>query len=337
MRRTVRALMLLMLCVVVATGAFAGGESEQGAPTQDAMVLRFGSVNPPSHPFVRGANRFAELVAEKSEGRITVDIYDSGQLGSVQDHIQNTQTGALDMTMMQPGSMVDLGYTDLNVVSLPFIFRDKEHGWAFVASDLGVSMLDGMGEAGTRMVGVGYYVESPRNMFFRDEPVTNLDDMQGLRVRVQIIDLFVDMMEALGASATPIEWAELYSALQTGVVDAAENPYTGYYNNRLFEVAPYYTLTGHEGSPVVTAMSEITWNRLSPSDQQLIRDAWTESGYYFREILEESEQQIIADLEAAGVEISELEDRERWIEAMEPVYEKYGAGLESLIREIEGM
>lgn len=337
MRRTVRAWMFLMLCVVVVTGVFAGGGSEQSASTQDTMVLRFGSVNPPSHPFVRGANRFAELVAEKSEGRITVDIYDSGQLGSVQDHIQNTQTGALDMTMMQPGSLVDLGYTDLNVVSLPFIFRDKDHGWEFVASDLGVSMLDGMGGAGTRLVGVGYYVESPRNMFFRNRPVTTLDDMQGLRVRVQIIDLFVDMMEALGASATPIEWAELYSALQTGVVDAAENPYTGYYNNRLFEVAPYYTLTGHEGSPVVTAMSQITWNRLSTADRQLIRDAWTESGYYFREILEEAEQEIIANLLAAGVEIHELEDRQRWIDAMAPVYAKYGAGLESMIREIQGM
>jgi TRAP-type C4-dicarboxylate transport system substrate-binding protein len=161
--------------------------------------------------------------------------------------------------------------------------------------------------------------------------------MTGLKVRVQNIQMFVDLMEAFGASATPIAYSELYSALQTGVVDAGENPVAGYYTNNFFEVAPNFTFDTHTMAPTIIHMSEISWNKLSPADQKIIKDAAVASTGFVKEFVARKNQEYIADMESKGAKFYELSDKDAWIEAATPVFLKYGAGLTDLIKDIQAV
>ena len=331
--------MILLVVVVVLTGAFlfAGGQGEE-EPEAEPINLRWGSVNPMSHPFGQGAQYMADLLEERTDGRITISFFPSSQLGGVSEMLQQVQVGALDITFSKPGTLSDMGYEEINLYELPYVFRDEDHLNNVMFSDLGQDLLDGVQENGLRMVSLAYFSDGARSMFFTDKEVTTLDDMQGLRVRVQPIAVFEDLMDAFGASATPIAYAELFSALQTGVVDAAENPVTGYYENNFYEVAPYYTFNQHTMAPTFVHMSELTWNELSNEDQELIREAAVESGEYVLEIVAEQRDEMIAEMEQEhGVTFFELEDQEAWLEAAAPVVEKYGADYMDLIERVQAV
>jgi TRAP-type transport system periplasmic protein len=332
-----RILLVLLVTVVALSTAFAGGEAEGGEPSMEPMTLRFGAVNPLSHPFLQGAAHFAELVNERTDGRITIELFPSSQLGGVSEMVQSVQVGALDFTFSKPGTLADMGYQDAYVYELPYVFRSEDHLYDVMLGPIGEELLSGVQEAGTRMVALCYYSDGARSFFFTDEVVTELEDMQGLKVRVQNIQMFVDLMDAFGASATPIAYSELYSALQTGVVDAGENPIAGYYTNNFWEVAPYFTYNEHTMAPSLIYISEITWNKLSESDQQIIKEAAVESTEFVRDFVMEKNQEFIAAMEAEGVEFYQVEDKDEWIEAARPVFLKYGEGLEGLIERIQAV
>ncbi|NLW56440.1 MAG: TRAP transporter substrate-binding protein [Firmicutes bacterium] len=192
-------------------------------------------------------------------------------------------------------------------------------------------------ESGSRMVGLFYMDEGARNFFTVKAPVTKLSDIKGLKIRVQSSALMLDTIAALGANPTPIDYAELYTSLQTGVVDGAENPPASYYSNKFYEVAPYYVLDGHTFSPSVVLCSEITWNKLSKEDQQILLEAGKLTEEYNRNAIEAADQKAYADLKAAGVTITELEDPEAWQEAMAPVYKKHGARFLDLIEQVKNI
>ncbi|WP_102348740.1 TRAP transporter substrate-binding protein [Bacillus sp. Marseille-P3661] len=302
---------------------------------KEKIVLKFGELNPDTHIVTMSIKEFGRILEEKSDGRITVEVFPSGQLGDQQTMIQSLQMGALDLYRTNPSYLADLGMEKMNVLHLPFLFKNVEHAWNVIDSDIGQEFLDVIDNSGSKMIGLGYLAESPRNFFFRDKVVTKVEDMKGLKIRVPPSQMYLDIVEAFGASPTPIAYSELYSALQTGVVDGAENPIVGYYTNNFQEVAPYYTLNGHEFAPSVVIVSELTWNSLSAEDQQLLKESMKETEKYMRQLAQEKDEEARKSLEEAGVTISELEDPEKWVEMVKPLYEKYGADYLDLINKIQ--
>lgn len=278
---------------------------------------------------------FGKILEQKSNGRIKIQVFPGGQLGDKKTQIQSLQTGALDMFMTRPNVLVDYNISKMKVLPLPYIFRDLEHGRAVLDSEIGNELLSSIAEADVKMVGVGFYLESPRNFFFTDKKVTKISDMKGLKLRVPKNSMNIDMVKAFGASPTPTAYSELYSALQTGVVDGAENPVSGYYANKFYEISKNYTLDGHDNSPNVIIMSEITWNKLSDGDKKLIIDSFNESKGYFRKLSEQKDKEAYDNLKKNGVEVLEVADPQEWRDAVKPIYEKYGAEYKDLIKKIQ--
>ncbi|NBK24335.1 MAG: TRAP transporter substrate-binding protein, partial [Spirochaetia bacterium] len=222
-------------------------------------------------------------------------------------------------------------------LALPYIFRDRDHFWAVCAGDLGQEILADIQKSGSRMVGLFYMDEGARNFFTTKAPVTTMADLKNLKIRVQNSQLMLDTVSALGANPTPIDYAELYTALQTGVVDGAENPPASYFSNKFYEVAPYYVLDGHTFSPSVVLMSEIVWNRLSADDKAILEKAGQLTEEYNRQAIEAADEKAYADLRNAGVKITTLTDAQKWSDAMANVYAKHGSAYIETINKVKAV
>lgn len=311
-----------------------GREAGAGEPE---VVLCYGEVNPEGHIMTESAKFFAQEVERLSKGRIAVEIYPSGQMGDDTQCYRAMQMGSLDLYRGNSASLVEFGSPMVSVLALPYIFRDREHFWKVCESRLGQEILEDIQVKCKGIRGLGYLDEGARNFFARERPVTRVEDMRNLRIRIQISELMEDTVKALGAKVVPIAYVELYTALQSGSVDGAENPPVSYYYNKFYEVAPYCVRDGHTYAPGVILVSEITWNALSGEDQQALSEAARLTQDYNREEIERADREAYEALERAGVEILEPEEPEAWINAMEPVYQKYGAQFLDLIEEIHHM
>lgn len=312
-------------------------ENNQNNETADKpeMVLRYAEVNPENDPITMAAAEFAKIVKENTDGRIEINIFPSGQLGGHKEVIQSLQMGAIDIARTQPAYLADAGVKAVSIYSLPYLFRDEDHAWDVLGGPIGQNMLDEVQKSDTKLVGVGYYATSPRNFFFADKKVTKLSDMEGLKLRVPTGQMYKDMVEAFGASPTPIPFSELYSALQTGIVDGAENPIKGYNNQNFDEIAKFYTFDRHQADPSIITFSELSWNKFDEEDQQIIKDALAESAVYYRQLSKEKTEEYMAELTEAGVTFSEVENPQEWQDAVQPLYEKYGEGYEDIIEQIQ--
>ncbi len=333
----------IVLAVVLLVGiqsmVFASGQQEATSvqQTEKQFVIRMGELNPDSHPCSLAAFEFARIVNEKSNGRIKVEVYTSGQLGDQETQINQLVMGALDMYRTNPQFLDDFGVPMMKVMSLPYIFRSVDHAWNVLNSPIGPEFLTAIDNANVGLIGIGWYAESARNYFFTNKKVTKVADMKGLKLRVPPSNMYMETTKAFGANPTPIAYSELYSALQTGVVDGAENPITGYAANKFNEVAKFYTFDGHELAPSIILFSAEKWNKISAADQQLIRDAWKETEAYIRIITVEADVRVMAEMTAQGVQFFEVEDKQEWIDAVTPLYTKYGPGYEDLISRIQAI
>jgi TRAP-type transport system periplasmic protein len=305
-----------------------------GSASAQSVVLKYGELNPDSHPMTVVAREFARLVNEKSDGDIVIDVYPSGQLGDERTVMQALQMSAVDLMRVNAVSLGDFGATKSNIFSLPYLFRDRDHLWTVLQGEIGTDILADVQAAGTGFVGIGYTEEGQRNFFFRNDPVTDLAGMKGKKIRVPQTQILLDTVSAFGASPTPISYSELYSALQTGVVDGAENPPTGYLANNFYEVAPYYMIDGHTYSPSMIVMSEITWNRLNADQQAIIMDAMAETEAFNKALAAEADADAYAELKEKGAVINTVDDIADWPAAVEPVYKKYGADFTDIIAAI---
>lgn len=324
---------LIIGCLAGSLLAGCGGE-QKGADSQKKMVLKYGELNPDGHPMTVAANEFAKVVKEKSNGRIEIQVYPSSQLGDEKTEIQGVQMGAIDFTRANTVSLGDYGVKKMNLFALPFVFRDRDHIWKVLDSDIGKDMLESVQQSGTKMVGVGWMEEGARSFFFRDKAVKSIADLKGLKIRVPQTQIMMDTVAAFGASPTPISYSELYSSLQTGVVDGAENPATGYVANNFNEVAKYYSLNNHVYSPSVIVISESTWNKLSPDDQKLIKDAMKQVEKFNRENSDKADKEALEQAKKKGAVITEIPDKTEWQNAVKPLYEKYGAEFKDLLNKI---
>ena len=324
--------LVLMLALMIPCAALAADPNGTAE-----ITFSYGDVNPFGHVIVNAAEYFRDQLYEKTNGRIWMEIYPSGQLGDDAECYQGMQMGAVDMYRGNASSLTDFGKNQISALALPYIFRDRNHFWDVCTSELGDSILANLQECGTGMVALCFLDEGARNFFTTTKPVTKLADLAGQKIRVQQSALMMDTVAALGASPTPVDYAELYTALQSGIVDGAENPPASYYSNKFFEVAPYYVLDGHTYSPSVILISEMIWNELSAEDQAIMREVADMTEVYNRAEIEAADQAAYDSLKANGVQILELEDQAAWVEAMGPVYEKHGKDFLDLIAQIQGM
>ncbi|MEW4413448.1 TRAP transporter substrate-binding protein [Clostridium sp. AN503] len=310
----------------------AAGSDAAAAPE---IVLKYAELNSDDNINTRVGYEFAKYVDEMSNGRIKIEVYSSSTLGDEKTCLNALQMGGgtVDMYRGNTNSLSDYGFQKLNMFGLPFIFTGRDGMWKVLEDEeLGQAFLTEGSEVGAGMVGLFYTDEGARNMFTTKE-IKGLGDIKSMKIRVPETQLMMDTMKALGAEPTPISYSELYSSLQSGVVDGAENGYPGYASNKFYEVAPYYLLSGHTFSPGIVLMAEAKWNALSPEDQQILLDAGQKASDWNKGEIDAEEEVLRKDLEDKGVTIIDMtpEDTAAAQAACEPVWADYSKGIEDLL------
>jgi TRAP-type transport system periplasmic protein len=329
---------LLIFILVIVLVLIFGSSTLMAQKNKPEIVLRYSDVQAPVDSETMAAEKFAEIVYEKSNGLIEIQVYPSGQLGNMQQNIEALQMGAIEIARTNPGWIADVGVKSMNLLVLPYLFTSLDHANEVLEGEVGKILLESVNEMDIGLKALGYYQPSSRHMFFAKDVIKNelakVSDVKGLKIRVPTNDLAIDMIEAIGASPTPIAYAELYSALQTGIVDGAENPLKGYYNIGFYEVAPYFVRSMHQFEPSVVLFSERHWNNLSPENQVLIQESFNEACEYYKEINKQELIEIEEKLKEEGIKFYDLENIEEWQEKMKPLHEKYGEGMQDLVEMI---
>jgi tripartite ATP-independent transporter DctP family solute receptor len=272
-----------------------------------------------THPVHRAMVRMSEIVAEDSGGSVDIDIYPSEQLGSERECIELVQIGSIGMTKVS-ASVAEAFIPSFKVFSLPYLFRDRGHLFAVLEGEVGRALLlDGQE---SRLRGLCYFDAGSRSFYTRDRRVDSPADLAGLKVRTQESATAMRMVRALGGSATPISWGELYTALQQGVVDAAENNPPSFYLSRHYEVCRFYSLDEHTSVPDVLLMSTRVWGELDSRVQELVQRAALEAAEYQKVIWAEASEEALAAVAESGVEIIRP-DKSPFEEAVTELIEEY--------------
>ena len=297
------------------------------------FVLSYAENQTKDYPTTLGAQKFADLVEERSNGRIQILVLAEGELGAESDVIAQMQYGGVDFARVSLSQLAEY-IPQLNVLQMPYLYEDSAHMWKVLDGKIGDDFLDIVSQ--NELIGLSWYDAGARNFYNSKKPITCLEDMQGMRIRVQESEVMADMIEALGASAIPIPYADVYSALEQGTVDGAENNWPSYETMNHYEVAKYYTIDEHNRVPEMQICSKHTWDKLSEEDQQMISECAKESALYERKLWKERESESEAKAIEQGVEVVELsaEEKKRFQEAVTGIYEKYCADQMDIIEKI---
>lgn len=314
-------IMAMVALILGACGDEGSSSGEGSEGSGETITLKLAENQPDDYPTTIGDKEFARLVEEKTDGRYKIEVYSGGQLGEETNSIEQVQLGSIDLARVNASPLSQFA-EEIGVTSMPFLFENEEAKWEKLNGDVGRELLDTLD--GTNMVGLAFYDSGERSFYNTERPIEKPEDMEGLKIRVQNSELSIAVVEALGASATPMEYGEVYSSLQTGVIDGAENNFPSYYTSNHYEVAPYFTVNGYTGTPEVVIASQKLWDTLSDEDKELFREAAMESVKVQREawaeLTEESREAVVE----AGSELVEVDDITPWREAVQPVYDEYG-------------
>ncbi len=302
----------------------------------NAIELKAADTHSDGYPTVEAVKYMGNLLEEWTNGRLKIKMFPGRQLGEEKDTIEQTIFGAIDLNRVNLAPLNNI-VPETAIPALPFIFRSIEHMHKVMDGEIGQEILDAMEAHG--MVGLAYYDSGARSFYNSRRPIKSPADMKGLKIRVQNSDLFVSMMEALGANATPMEFGQVYEALKTGVVDGAENNWPSYESTRHFEVAKHYTLDQHSMSPEILVMSKKTWDKLSRADRVLVRKAAALSVPVMRKLWNARVEKSRAMVIKAGNKIIEKVDKQPFIDAMGPVYAKFAPSkkLKDLVKRIQAV
>ncbi|RMF38823.1 MAG: TRAP transporter substrate-binding protein [Alphaproteobacteria bacterium] len=290
------------------------------AGTVSAAEWRGWNIHVPGYPNTIAMDRFAELVAEKTGGEITLQMFHGGTLGSQPDAIEQVRIGALEIGNFNLGPIGPV-VPEANVVSLPFIFKDVDHMFRVLEGEGGKMIAAGMEKKG--LVPLAWYDAGARSFYNSDHPINSPEDVKGLKVRVMNNDLYSGMIQQLGGNPSPMAFAEVYQALKTHVVDGAENNWPSYESTGHFEVAGFYSLSQHLIIPECVCINADVYHALTPEQQKAVREAAEESAVLQRKLWAEREKASREKVEAAGVKINLISDKAPFQAAMGPVYEKF--------------
>ncbi|WP_368671763.1 TRAP transporter substrate-binding protein [Lewinella sp. W8] len=270
-----------------------------------------------THPVHAGMVRMGEVVDSISGGQLQLEIYPSGQLGTESQCLELLQLGSLAMTKVSAAVMERFA-PSYSVLSLPYLFPDRETGFAILDGPVGRDLLAQGSRA--RLRGLTFFDAGNRSFYTKDGPVRSPDDISGKKVRVQNSAMAVNLIRHLGGSPTPISYGELYTALQQGVVDAAENNLPSYYTSRHYEVTPYYSYDKHTSVPDVLVIGTATWDGLSATEKAWLETAATMATKYQRDRWQAAEREAVTELLKAGVTFTEVAPT-AFREAVQPMYE----------------
>lgn len=284
-----------------------------------AKEFRSADVHPEDYPTVMAVKHMSDIIKEKTGGKHTIKVFTGNALGGEKDTIEQTKLGALDLVRINVAPMNNI-CPETMVATLPFLFRSKDHMRKVLDGPVGEEILKACESQG--FVGLAFYDSGARSLYTVKKPVKSLADAKGLKIRVQQSDLWVSLLQAMGANATPMPYGEVYTALKTGLVDGAENNWPSYDTSRHFEVAKFYSVTEHSMAPEMLLMSKKVWDTLTPEDQKIFRDAAKASVPYMRKLWDEKEAQSKAGVIAAGAQVIEV-DKKSFQDAMKPVYDKF--------------
>jgi tripartite ATP-independent transporter DctP family solute receptor len=315
------------LFFVAALALTAGCGSEK-----KVTVVKLAHALDTTHPVHKGMVFMARKVDEYSRGRMRVDIYPSGQLGNERELIELLQIGSLAMTKVSTAPL-EAFVPEMKIFGIPYVFRDSEHRWKVLNGPVGKRLL--LSGEPFFLRGMCYYDAGSRSFYTKDRPIMTPGDLKGMKIRVMKSITAVNMIEALGGSPTPIPWGELYTSLQQGVVDGAENNAPSFYLSRHYEVCKYYSIDEHTSVPDILLMSTIVWVSLSEQEQRWLQRAVDDSVDYQKELWKESVRESLSAVREAGVEIL-YPDKQPFVEAVESMHDSYkGTPLYDLIQAIK--
>ncbi len=304
-----------------------------GANAQ-AQMFKAADTHAEGYPTVEAVKYMSDLLSQWTNGRLGIQMFAGRQLGEEKDTIEQTIVGAIDFNRVNLAPLNSV-VPETAIPALPFMFRSIEHMHRVMDGEIGREILDTFEKHG--MIGLAYYDSGARSFYNAKRPIKSPADMKGLKIRVQNSDLFVSMMTALGANATPMEFGQVYEALKTGVIDGAENNWPSYESTRHFEVAKHYSLDQHSMSPEVLVMSKKSWDKLSDADKALVKKAAALSVPVMRDLWNKRVEASKAKVIAAGNEVISDVDKQPFIDAMAPIYDKFAGTpeLKDLVKRIQ--
>ena len=306
----IRTTILVTVIILFISGC---GEERQG------RVLKLAHGLDPSHPVHKAMVFMADRCNEISEGELRIEIYPSGQLGSEQQCVELLQIGSLAITKVSAAVMESFT-EDFKVLGLPYVFRSKEHSFKVLDGEIGDELLLSTQPFWIR--GLCFFDAGSRSFYTIDKPVNHPDDLDGLKIRVMKSITAMEMVKAQGGSPTPISWGELYTALQSGVVDGAENNPPSFYTSHHYEVCKYYSLNEHTMVPDVLIVSEKIWKKLSEQEKKWLQQAADDAVPVQRKLWAESEIESLKIVREAGVNII-YPDKEPFAEKVTELLESY--------------
>jgi tripartite ATP-independent transporter DctP family solute receptor len=307
------------------------------ARAQSKMVLKASDVQPPGYPTVAATENLGKKLAAATDGRLSVQMYPSMQLGGEKETIEQTQIGAIQLLRVSVGSMGPI-VDDINVVNMPFLFRNTAHAEKMMDGPIGQELLDKItASPNANLVALCWMDAGARNLYNTKHPVKSIEDVKGLKFRVIGNPIFIDMMNALGGNGVAMGYDQVFSALQTGVIDGAENNLPSYVFSNHYTAAKYLSLTEHLVIPEVLVFSKRAWGNLSADDQNLIKKFAREAQLEERELWNKYEQQAMEKAKAAGSQIVEIADKAPFQNAVKPVWDKYGPKYQDMIKRIQAI
>jgi tripartite ATP-independent transporter DctP family solute receptor len=325
-------ILVIFLVVLAATFVVTSSSSKVSAAP---IVMRLAETHPQDYPTTKGDYEFARLVKERTNGRIVIEVFHSKQLGEEAAVIEQVQLGAIDMTRVSI-SAVSSFVRDLDAFQLPYLYRDAAHMWKVLNGPIGEEILKK--HEAYNFVGLGWFESGSRN-FYTKKPVKTVADLKGMKIRVQQAPLMVGMVEALGAVATPLPYGEVYSALQTGVVDGAENNWPSYLTTSHFEVAKYWINDGHTRVPEITVASKKVFDKLPKADVAIIIKAMKDAQPYQYKLWVDFEKVAEKTVKEKGSIVTDVSpaEKQKFMDAMKPVYDKQPPEIMAVVNKIKAV
>jgi len=306
------------------------------SPVMAATTFKLATVTPAHHAYAIGANEFARLISEGTGGEVIVKVYPAGQLGKGEREVlEGLQLGTIDMAVTATGPVSNFS-ENMGVVDLPFLFTSPDHVDKILDGPVGRRLLDGLKSAGIK--GLAFFENGFRNFTNSKRILKRPEDFKGLKFRTMENPVHLASVRRLGAQAVPMSWGEVYTSLQTGVIDGQENPVAVVYTCKLSEVQKYLSLTGHFYSPAPLSMSLKTFEKLNPARQKLFMEAALRAAAFERRVIRDNEARQLKELKTQGMKVDTV-DKALFIKAMAPVYNKFFdkyPGWKGIVEKIRG-
>lgn len=341
MVKRIKLTMVLLLSVSLLIAGCGGKDNTTGSKSEapqpkpeKEILLRLSTNHPADYPTTKALDAFAKAVADETDGRIKIEVYPSAQLGEEQDVVEQLQIGAIDFARISLATITEFSRS-LDALILPYLYRDVDHMWKVLEGEIGDEFLESVSAA--NLIGLTFYDAGARSFYNTKRDVKSVADLKGMKIRVQESKLMMGLIKALDASATPMPFGDVYNALQTGVIEGAENNWPSFVSTNHHEVAKHFTVDEHSRVPEMLIASKMVMDGLSKEDQEIIHKAARESLTMQKQLWSEEEAKAEQIAKDAGVTVTYLENNEEFQKAVEPLYEEFGAEHKELIERIRAV